>query len=93
MAYSRWNNSKWFVFGSSDQTVPKLEQYLSMIYLNGTTLGFTYQELKCDLQNCLKKVVNEVPSTPNEIEELKIYIGEFLIEVDEEGKQGETPDE
>ena len=87
MAYSRWTQSKWFVFGSSPETVPKAEQYLSIMPSDGVSLGFTYKQLKSDIQGCLAEVATESPSKPEEIEELKGYIEEFLDEVDGKGKR------
>lgn len=87
MAYSRWNHSKWFVFGSSPETVAQNDQHLSIMHCDGVSLGFTYGKLKYDLQDCLKEVTDEVESTPHELEELAKYIRAFLHEVE----TGERP--
>lgn len=83
MAYSRWGESKWFVFGSSSDTVEKENKFLSIMPSDGANLGFTYQQLKANLQECLVEVKKESPSTNEEIEELIGYIGDFLKEIDE----------
>ena len=82
MAYSRWGASKWFVFGSSPETIPKNDQYLSIMHCDGAALGFAYQNLKNNLQSCLDEVTEETQSTPQELEELTQYILEFLHEVE-----------
>ena len=82
MAYSRWGASKWFVFGSSPETVPKNDQYLSIMHCDGAALGFTYQKLKNNLQDCLTEINSEAPSTPQELEELTESIRAFLHEVE-----------
>ncbi len=82
MAYSRWSDSKWFVFGSSPDAVPKDEQYLSIMHCDGASLGFPYGKLKRDLQGCMTVVSEKVPSTPDELEELTGYIRKFLREAE-----------
>jgi hypothetical protein len=70
------------VFGGSPEAVPKEDQYLSIMPSDGASLGFTYQQMKLDLQKCLEEVKKESPSTDEEIEELKDYIHAFLHEVE-----------
>lgn len=85
MSYSRWSNSDWYTFW---RTLPsgEVETKDNAIFDICGLMTFTAKELRDDLEGCLKKVHEKEPE--GDIEELKIYIGRFLEDVDKEFPPG-----
>jgi hypothetical protein len=84
MAYSRWTNSKWYVFGASPAETPLDGEQLVVMPNDSVPMRFTYRELQGDLDACLRRIANESISTPQELAELKGYMQEYLAEVESE---------
>ena len=98
MSYSRWSNSKWYTFWASffeDDSIKRIDQ----IFRICTVRSFTYKELKEDIDKCIvltKEAIREsekrddlfsyeLESYSNEdFEELKIYMKEFMKDVEED---------
>src|SRR6478736_4517575 len=90
MSYSRWSDSRWYTYWSVSSGPTKDEQLFS-ICLDG---GFTYKELKDDLEGCLniirerseKERLEFAPDSPaipeEDYEELRRYMQIFLQDVD-----------
>ena len=58
MSYSRWSNSFWYTYWSSESGETRDEQVFEICDL-ACPLSFTYAELKGDLTSCLQVVYNE----------------------------------
>ena len=84
MSYSRWDKSRWFVFGSTPIETPKEEQRLSIHDSNGEMLGYSFADLKENLESILRDIQKSTMASEEEIAELKGYILSFLREVEEE---------
>ncbi len=95
MAYSRWTNSVWYTFGTSKDGCgrpQKRSDWYFKIFCDSleTIGGFSYDELKNDIDKCIQAVKNDVnpnikPSiTEKEIAELKTYMLEFVEEIEKD---------
>ena len=92
MAYSRWTNSVWYTFGTSrngDLPQKRSGWYFKIFCDSLETIGgFSYDELKNDIEKCIGAVKNDVnpnikpPITEKEIAELKTYMLEFIFEIE-----------
>jgi len=82
MSYSRWGNSAWYSFWSSNSGTSRDEQVLSLWYSIGQTKDWLYETLKtwsvADVLN------NYTDVTEDEAQEAYGYIQEFLADVEEE---------
>jgi hypothetical protein len=87
MSYSRWSNSVWYTFYSSSSDKTKEGQVFEVCSLR----SFTYRDLKDDMKSCIEDIRTLVtaaewntPATEKEYRELKVYMKEFIRDVDEE---------
>ena len=79
MAYSRWVDSDWYIFWSTDSgTVPE-SQVLDVWHANGIYKDFTYAELTDDSFN-LEKEFPSVQSYSDAVESIK----KFIVDVNKE---------
>jgi hypothetical protein len=100
MAYSRWLTSRWYTFWSWTPSEEPDDQIFQICEFGGG-IGFTYKEIKEDIDDCLKRVIEHLKEpkdtkifnseiirfvgplpTDSEVEELKGYMREFLIDVE-----------
>ena len=84
MAYSRWSDSRWYVFGCSDESTPLAEQKLAIHDVNGAIAHYSFSHLTQNLTAILYEIKNDTSANESEIIELKNYIETF---VDEVGRQ------
>lgn len=94
MAYSRWTNSVWYTFGTykdGDRLRNRSAWYFKIFCDSLETIGgFSYDELKNDIDKCIQAVKNDVnPNikpliTEKEITELKTYMLEFIEEIEKD---------
>jgi len=95
MAYSRWTNSVWYTFGTSKdgcgQPEKRSDWYFKIFCDSLETIGgFSYDELKNDIDKCIQAIKNDVnPNikpliTEKEITELKTYMLEFIEEIEKD---------
>lgn len=93
MAYSRWTTSVWYTFGTLKDGLrhpEKRSDWYFAIFCDclETIGGFSYDDLKNDIDKCLLAVKNDVnPNiktliTEKEITELKEYMLEFIFEIE-----------
>ena len=83
MAYSRWAQSRWFVFGTSQSDTPKEKRELSIHDSGGMIFDYSFLELEEGLQAILDLIERETKASGEEISELAGYISSFLHEVDD----------
>ena len=85
MSYSRWGgrgSGQWYTFWCASLETKKEDRDNAIFSICAVT-SFTAKELRDDIDSCIKKVkdICENCST-DELEELKIYMNEFLEDVD-----------
>jgi hypothetical protein len=80
MSYSRWGkNSHWYTYWHAGCGYDRDNQYFDVCGVQ----GFTYKNLKNDIEGCLAKVKEEDPSaTKKELKELMGYMQEFIFDVE-----------
>lgn len=97
MAYSRWTNSVWYTFGTLKDGLRHPEKrsdwYFAILCDSVESIGgFTYDDLKRDINKCIFTVKEAIDSTKipiiteNELNELKEYMLEFVDEIERDYK-------
>ena len=85
MSYSRWSNSRWYIYWSSGESgEDKEEQVLSINDVGGYIFEFSYKELKDSKEEIFKKIGDEVGVNLQELLKLKEGVNKFMKSVDEE---------
>ena len=87
MSYSRWGSrgsGHWYTYWCAPYGNGKETRDNAMFEIC-TVYGFKAKELRDDIEGCLQLINGKnVGATPEKLAELRIYMEEFLAEVDEE---------
>lgn len=87
MSYSRWGgrgSGNWYTFWMYQDK--ETENRDTALFDICTVAMFSAKRLRDDLEGCMAKVREKDPE--GDIEELKVYVGEFLSDVDDEYPEG-----
>lgn len=77
MSYSRWGTSHWYTYWCTSPNENRHEQLFDIC----TVRMFTYKQLIDDIDKCLKTVKEETGVKQKKIDELRIYMLEFISDV------------
>lgn len=80
MSYSRWITSDWYTFWCTQDE--STENRDTAIFEICTVASFTAEQLRKHLDDCMEHVKKVDPN--GDIEELKIYVERFLVDVNKE---------
>jgi len=88
MSYSRWSNSRWYTFWCCSGSKKRADQLFDV----DCSVQFTYADLKNDLEACMakvrryeqKKIKADKRGTPEEHEELRGYMRQFMADVEKD---------
>ena len=87
MSYSRWITSRWYTYWTSILEEENYDTATFCICRFEKSLYFTAKEIREDIGKCISEVKKEeTNATDEELEELKNYMIEFLIDVETEYK-------
>lgn len=91
MSYSRWGSrgsGHWYTYWHTHPQ-NEIETRDSAIFDICAVMQFSAKELRENIDKCIEKVSTlDKMATEEKLEELKIYIREFLIDVDKEYLRG-----
>lgn len=85
MSYSRWIQSRWYTYWAAATKKKDLDRDNS-IFVICNVANFRAKELREDIDRCAREAVTKDGGCATEIEsdELKLYMREFLDDVDKE---------
>lgn len=93
MSYSRWGyrgSGHWYTFWAA-QIIEENETYDNAELVICLICSFCAKELRDNIDRCILTVSSIDPkATPEELDELRVYMGEFLNDVDQEYKKEAT---
>ena len=90
MSYSRWGNSYWYTFWhTQDETTENYDTATFCICSFKKDITFTAKQLREQLERCIDTVrIKDRRASKEELEELKIYMNKFLIDVEKDYGNG-----
>jgi hypothetical protein len=85
VSYSRWLGSYWYTFWSSSDAEKREDEIFEICAVQ----RFSYQEIKKNINKCIKLTKKEcehyeIKPTKDDLLELKVYMGRFIKDVDNE---------
>ena len=87
MSYSRWGNSRWYTFWCGVQPEGQKENKDNTIFSICGLINFSSKDIRDDIDVCLSVVSKKDPkASRSELEELRTYMEEFLLDVDNDYK-------
>jgi hypothetical protein len=88
MSYSRWSSSIWYTIWCTSDAKKKEDEIFDVV----SEASFTYKQLKEDMASCIDKAVGDrCDITALEKAELKSYMEQFLLDVDEDYGSARKP--